>query len=267
MKYSYEELRATAMAVLGGRIKARSGFEPSQKESLKVAVFEHLSPGYNSYDARYSSEGAAEDMLFDEVFWDLFRQGIITPGMDRANRDFPFFRLTAFGQRIVAQGDAYFFHDVSSYERTLKREIPDIDDVTLLYAKEAMQAYLSGCLISGTVMIGVAVEGAFLSMLDAIEGNPKWSSTFKKALTERQMLPKLAAFLGAVEPHVKALPPALKENLSTNFVGIVSMIRNYRNESGHPSGKVLPREECFILLRLFIPCAKEIFGLKEFFGQ
>ncbi len=59
--------------------------------------------------------------------------------------------------RIIANQDTYFFHDVSTYEQLIRKEIPSIDDVTLLYLKEAMQAFRVGCLLSATVMLGVAI--------------------------------------------------------------------------------------------------------------
>ena len=71
-----------------------------------------------------------------EVFWDLFRQGIITLGLDDSNREFPFFRVSQLGKQIAESQSVYFFHDVSSYEQAISSEVPNLTVVTLLYLKE-----------------------------------------------------------------------------------------------------------------------------------
>lgn len=270
MSHSYEEIRAVAIDLLCGRAQGQLG--NTQFESFKAnigTVLAERSQGQQS--ARYSSHGHGDELSFeddqlaDEVFWDLFRQGIITLGLNRSNQGFPWFRLSSFGKKVIEQSEPYFFHDLSSYEAAIRRVVPKIEDTTLLYVKEAMQAYMSGCLLSATVMIGVATEGAFLRLLDTIEQHSTWNPIFKNASEQRTVLQKLNKFRALADQHLmKQLPGDLKENFNTDFEGVVSMIRNARNESGHPSGKVIPREECFVLLRLFIPCCKKIYDLIAF---
>ena len=105
---------------------------------------------------------------FLEVFWELFRQGIITLGMNNANREFPFCRLSRLGKRLVDNQDTYYFHDVSTYSELLQKQIPSIHPVTLLYLKEALQSFRSGCILSSSVMLGVAAEHTFELLLDAV---------------------------------------------------------------------------------------------------
>ena len=271
MSHSYEEIRAVAIDLLCGR--ARGRYDNEQFESFKAnigTVLAERSQGQTgAMHAGYGNRDELsfeDDQLADEVFWDLFRQGIITLGLDRSSQGFPWFRVSSFGKKVLEQNEPYFFHDVSSYEDAIRKAVPAIDETIMLYAKEAKQAYLSGCLLSATVMIGVATEGAFLKMLDAIEQNSTWSPTFKNVFNERTVLPKLNKFQALAEQHLmKLLPSDLKENFSTDFLGVLNMIRNARNESGHPSGKIISRDECFVLLRLFIPYGKKIYDLRAFF--
>ena len=79
--------------------------------------------------------------IFLEFFWDLFRQGIITLAQSDSNPDFPFFRVSSFGKKLIANQELYFFHDVSTYEKVIREQIPDIGDTTLIYLKEAMQTF------------------------------------------------------------------------------------------------------------------------------
>ena len=107
----------------------------------------------------------------------MFRQGIITLGLNDSNPEFPWFHLTALGERVVAGEDAYFVHDVSGYEKRIVKEIPKIDSVTLLYLKEALQTFRAGCVLSATVMLGVATEHTFLLLIEAIERNTSHKAT------------------------------------------------------------------------------------------
>src|SRR5262249_44325080 len=146
-----------------------------------------------------------------EVFWDLFRQGVTTLGFNSSNKEFPFFRLSHFGKRILANQQVYFFHDVSTYEALIVSEIPKIDATTLLYLKEAMQAFRAGCILSSSVMLGVAAEHTFLTLLDTIDNNPKHQSTYAPVQKERSVLQKINKFRATLEKNLASLPPATRE--------------------------------------------------------
>lgn len=272
MEHSYEEIRGAALDILAGREK--TAYEPSQYESLSMGTAEvlarrklgpegvrekMLSGGYKPYLAGDDAE------IFMEVFWDLFRQGIITIGYNDSNREFPFFRVSRFGSRLIQNQNVYFFHDVSTYENLILKDIPKIDQVTLIYLKEAMQAFRSGCILSSTVMLGVATEHTFLRLLEQLETSPTHSKTFKNVFSERTILQKVNKFKKALDQHIKTFPTELKEDLDTHFLGIQSVIRTYRNQSGHPTGKIIDREQAYILLHLFIPYCRKIYALIEHF--
>jgi hypothetical protein len=72
-------------------------------------------------------------------------------------------------------------------------------------------------------------------------------------------------FKQKLDEKKQILSKEMKEDLDTNLDMIVALIRNYRNESGHPNGKVLSREQCYVNLQLFIPCCKKIYDLMNFF--
>ncbi len=263
--HTYEEIRQCVLDVLAGR--ESGSYDPSQYLNLQVTVAEVFlrreNPGRKpvgeSKLSRYDRE------LFLEVFWDLFRQGIITLGLNDSNPNFPFFRVSANGKKILEGQEPYFFHDLSTYEKVIKENISNVDEITLIYLKESMQAFLSGCLLSSAVMLGVATEHSFLKLLDIIERNPDYVEMFKNAFTQRTILQKFNKFRNILDQIFGILPADVKEDLDTNLSGILSMIRNFRNESGHPSGKIIGREQCYILLHLFIPCCRKIYELIEYF--
>lgn len=269
MPHSYEELRTAALDILSGREAIRH--EPSQYENLKLGIGEvfarredRIQPGHHG--APYPLDRADDD-IFLELFWDLFRQGIITLGLNDANRQFPWFRVTRLGKQIADSQSVYFFHDVSSYEQIIRTEVPTINDVTLLYLKEAMQAFRSGCILSSTVMLGVATEHTFQLLLETIENNKAHEPTYSSVFRERTILQKVNKFKNILDQNLKGLPAELKEDLDTHFAGILSVIRNFRNQSGHPTGKIMDREQTFVLLQLFVPYCKKLYQMNDYFKR
>jgi hypothetical protein len=265
MDHSYEEIRNVALDLLAGREKA--AYDLSQYENLKIgvaSVFLNREMGSIHHNPNLS---AGDSETFLEVFWGLFRDAVITLGLNDSNREFPFFRVSDFGKRLLNGGQAYFFHDVSSYERVTRTEIPNIDDVTLLYLKEAMQAFRAGCILSSSVMLGVATEHTFLLLLEEISKNPSQSQVFANVDQERTILSKVNKFKNILDQQLKSLPPEIKEDIDTNFAGILSIIRNFRNQSGHPTGHIIDREQCYILLQLFVSYCKKMYQLMAYYSS
>lgn len=272
MDHSFEEIRSAAIDALAGR-EGAPGY-PEQYASLMKAIAEVFERREGTRPATGGQRTTAfahglsphDRDLFLEVFWSFFREGIITLGVNDANRELPFFRVTEFGRRIADHEAAYFFHDVSSYEGQLRENIPDIDDTTVIYLKEAMQSFHVGCVLAATVMLGVATEHTFLFLLDKIAGNAKHSATFAKVNGERTILQKVNKFKNILDQQSKGLPGKIKEDLDTHFAGIQSIIRTFRNQSGHPTGKIVDREQAYVLLNLFIPYCKKMYQLMVHFG-
>ena len=266
MNHSYEEIRDVILDLLSGREKPQD--ELSQYESLARSVAEVFQRRENIQQAnRHSSPmlTVQDKELTRDVFWDLFRQGIITLGLNDSNQKYPFFRISHYGKKILAAKETYFFYDVSTYEQAIKREVPEINEVTLIYLKEAMQAFRAGCLLSSSVMLGVATEHTFLLLMEILELNPAYKLIATTVNKEKTILRKINKFKNKLDQQIKTLPPAIREDLDTYFAGILSVIRNYRNQSGHPTGKIIDREQMYVLLNLFISYYKKMYQLMDYF--
>jgi hypothetical protein len=267
MEHSYEEIRKIALDILAEREKL--SYNPYQYEQLRNGVGSILKERETGQRPAVFIMSPEDSEIFLEVFWDLFRQGIITLGFNNSNREFPFFRVSAHGKRIIENQDVYFFHDVSSYEIMITENIPNIDETTLIYLKETMQSFLCGCVLSSSVMLGVATEHTFLKLLETIEQNSTYSATFQKVFEQRTLLQKLNKFRKKLDEEISTkriqLSSEIKEDLETNFLGIMAIIRNFRNESGHPTGNIISREQCYVNLNLFVPYCKKLYQLMDFF--
>ncbi|HKV94962.1 MAG TPA: hypothetical protein VJW20_20620 [Candidatus Angelobacter sp.] len=265
MNHSFEEIRSVALDLLAGRESASHPLDQYERLLLAVSDVFQRREGRPARFQHFSTAQAAlsnqDREIFLEVFWTLFREGIITLGLDDANRAFPWFRITTFGQRLIAHQQAYFFHDVSSYESLIKSEVPQIDSVTLLYLKEAMQSFRTGCVLASTVMLGVATEHTFLLLVDKIEQNATHAPIFASVGQQRTILQKVNKFRNILDQQTKSLPSEINEDIDTHFTGILSIIRTFRNQSGHPTGKIIDREQAYVLLQLFIPYCKKMYQL------
>ena len=268
MDHSYEEIRNVVIDIVAEREKVAN--YPNQYSWLPGGVAEvfqrregssstpsllHQGPQLSHIDRE----------LLREVFWDLFRQGIITLGSDEANPQFPWFKVSHFGKKILANQNVYLFHDLESYTKLIQSNVPNINDITMLYLQEAMQSFRSGCMLAATVMLGVASEHSFLLLIEAAENSPKYGCHFGNVSKERTILQKFRKFRAAFEKNVLAdLPGDIRENLDIEFDGILSVIRTFRNDSGHPSGKILEREQTYVLLQMFVPYCRKIYQLMDF---
>jgi len=264
MPHSYEEIRDIALDALAGR--EETPYQLTQYNNLQSAVAHILARrGGQTTEFQRVALDRADAEVFLEVFWELFRQGIITLGLNDANREFPHFRVSSFGRRLLDTKHAYFFHDVSSYAAQIQSAVPQIHPVTLLYLQEAMQAFRSSCLLSATVMVGVAAEHTFLLMLETLEANPAKSGPYTNVFSQRTTLQKINKFKGVLDQNAAALPPEIKEDLETHFLGILSTVRTSRNQAGHPTGQIPSREDVYVLLQLFIPFCKKLYQLRDYF--
>ena len=266
MSHSYEEIRDASFGVLSKDTRPTS---LKQYNDLKIKVGKVLDeydgttqkpPSPYPADTALSKE---DSEILREVFWDLFRQGIVTLGIDESNKSFPFFRVTSWGKKAVSENDCYFITDTTIFQKRIREEIPNIDDISILYLKESFQAFRSGCLISSTVMLGVAAEHIFQLLLDQLESNTMQATKFKNVFKERAILGRINKFKAIITPDKGSFPQNVRESFDTQFLGIQSMIRIYRNESGHPTGKVIDREQAFVNLRLFIPFGKMVHSLMD----
>jgi hypothetical protein len=198
-----------------------------------------------------------------EVFWDLFRQGVITLGKDARNPGWPWFRLSRFGENIKNQA-AFRFHDTSSYIAMIKAYDPDISAAGVLYLEEAAASFYAECLLSASVMLGVAAEAEFLRVLHVATSSSQWGSIFASVAKAPFIRGKIQQFQAAIAPHRKNLPHELIEDLDTNLSMIQSVLRIARNDAGHPSGRpALTREQVYVNMQLFGPFARQLAGLRN----
>ncbi len=208
MSHNYEELRQTAVDVLLNRSPAVQPYPPNQFGHLVICVayaLNNVLRGQNPYPQPTLQN---DDLtLLGEVFWDLFRDGIITLGVDGGNERYPFFRLTRFAAERLAGTPPYHFHDVQTYEKVIRENVSAIDDVAMRYLGEAMRAFSANCMLAAAVMLGVATEHVFLLVVESADASQKFKANFAPVSKERTILQRVIKFKRLVEQHIGDFRP------------------------------------------------------------
>ena len=222
--HSYEEIRNVIVDILLG------------KEQLHYPTnqFSSLVSGVNEVFARRAGQAGPvgqlpsnpqDAELVRDVFWDLFRQGTITLGLNNSNPMWPFFRLSYHGQRTLASQSPWRFHDTSSYLELIRREVPDISEQANAYLDEAVGAFYADCLLASSVMLGVAAEAEFLRLLDVAVNRPTVGNKFRPAMKKKFIRQKITKFLPTLTAIAPSLDRQATEDLDTNFAPIQSVLR------------------------------------------
>lgn len=103
MDHTYEEVRLVVIDLLATRERSlHMADETRQYNTLRTAVADVLEHREDrSPDDRHHRPAlsANDRAVFHEVFWDLFRHGIITPGINDANLEFPHFASPISGEK------------------------------------------------------------------------------------------------------------------------------------------------------------------------
>ena len=177
--------------------------------------------------------------------------------------------LSEKGRHVVESGDEFSPYDPDGYLDELKKRIPELDDTVILYASESLLAFNADCYISTMVMLGVASEKAFLLLAEAFAAwLPVGQSSKLLSIIQdpkQNVIAKFVEFRKRIEPCKPDLPSEFADNMALTLDSVFDLIRVYRNESGHPTGKRLDKRDAFITLQMFAAYLQKIFGLIAFF--
>ena len=211
-----------------------------------------------------------DETIIMEAIWGLIIQGVLVPGKDDPNPNLPFLRLTDYGRKCI-EADRLLPHDPDGFLVEFQKEVPSADTVIVEYLTESLQCFLRGLNRAAAVMLGGASEKAVLLMFGALGSaisdpskKNKYDSQMDKAGT---VFRRYEVFEKWFAPVLPTLPKELKDNLDSLMRGVFDLVRNSRNDAGHPSSGVLvDRDTVYSHLRLFVPYCKRIYGLIEWFS-
>jgi hypothetical protein len=212
---------------------------------------------------------AGDQSLLLEVIWSLIVQGILVPGLDDSNQGWPFLRLTEYGKRCVAE-DRILPHDPDGYLREFQNAIPNADPTIIEYLTESLQCFIHGLHRAAAVMLGGASEQAMLLLIESYGNSIADNSNkqrFESAVEKAQSIYRKYELFDQPFAAIKNLmPKKLTNNVDSLLRGVFDLIRNSRNDAGHPaSGTLVDRDVVYSHLRLFIPYCQRIYELIGWF--
>jgi hypothetical protein len=175
------------------------------------------------------------------------------------------------GNQVLNNSDDFNPYDPDEYISRLKIRVPKIDETVLFYTSESLRAFNAECYLSTMVMLGVASEKAFLLMAESFA---LWLPTNKSdhlldtlKNSKQNMIAKFSEFRKRIEPCKPKLPAEFADNMALTLDSVLDLIRIYRNESGHPTGKITQKDDAFVMLQMFATYLKKLFSLIDYFSS
>jgi len=201
-----------------------------------------------------------------EIVWDLIIQRVLTPGyVDDPHSSWPWIRLTEYGRASLKERE-FLPHDSEGYLRTLSATISSVDPLILRYMDEALECFRVGCYLATSVMTGAASERVFDLLLEAMGGtfrNTSKRTEFLKDTKSNFVSVRKKAFDNQINRLRGQLPEVVQRSLDTTINSIFSLLKDYRDDSGHPTGRVVARDEAHANLKLFAVYCTNSYILKR----
>ena len=210
-----------------------------------------------------------------EAVWELVRFGILIPsGVETDDaymkQHVNAFYFTEYGRNTILEDGGPIPSDPTGFLSRIKNDIPNIDDVIYIYTEESIYGYNNERLLSATITIGAASEKALLLLIEAYTSylpTEKEQNSFIKKTNGRVIKKQFEEFVKSFEAHKSTMDKNVVDGTGIVISGIFELLRNCRNDAGHPTGKRLNKEEVFILLRLFVSYINKIYDMINYFNN
>ncbi len=203
-------------------------------------------PGFIQFAAQHGvSIAYTDDFMIREALWDLISQGIVMLGSTNQGTGAPHVTITRRGVKYIEAGTTI---PIDSEGFLNSMSLDDKDEIIKLYTEEAVSSFSSKNYLASAVMVGGAAE-RLIEILTS-EFAEKLSPTLKaqyekKVLSQEKIKTIFDAFLIFLDTNgiKKKISRVEKETLEGVFPAIVQIIRITRNETGHPTGRIIDRDE------------------------
>lgn len=203
-----------------------------------------------------------------EAVWALVGQGLACIDYSQPSAENWALYLTEAGS-AAARDEEATPDDPGGYLHRLRSDIPDMSAIVRAYAEEALGAYNARLYRSSVVMLGVASEAAILeAAISLASGMPDAESRrFLETVNSRKQnfVAKFTAFQEKLRSRRNGLPGELADGLELTIHAVADLLRAYRNDVGHPTGRSVSRDDTSLHLRMFVLYARKLYALKSHF--
>jgi len=187
-----------------------------------------------------------------DLVWEYMRLGLIAPGSSLDQPMLPSAHLTRRGWKFL-KGEEFNPYDSDGYLKKLKAKVPSASEIVCIYVLQATKALQAPAYLAATVMIGAASEAAIWELAHAVDeylDGDVSQSTYRKHVFPGRVSPaqlnKWTPIKTVFEKVIAIVDKAitnkwLDRNLPEGTEVILNstfwLIRNDRNEAGHPQGR------------------------------
>jgi len=226
-------------------------------------------PDFNQY-YRDRKLAPVDELNINQIIWDLIIGRIVNIGRDQSNKDWPWLRLTEFGENVVADSGAIY--DPEGYGALLDSISPKFSSIIKQYSMEALYCYMQRLYFATAVMIGAAAEAAVLLLAQnviASETDPKEKKKMEEILA-RRTLPSL---FEKIRNHIQslidegALPYLVHQGWTEHLLSLFEMIRVQRNDAVHPAVGSVNKEKIFLSIHTLPEALRLVYRLIQWFEQ
>ena len=206
----------------------------------------------------------ADKRLFFELVWELISTGVLVPYGDSSNTEWPQVSLTTEGLAYAETGEPSPA-DPDGFLRHVEAAFPGLPSTVSLYLREAIAAFNRRLYLATSVMLGVAAEGLLLKLADAVRDSHAQTAAgaawHASNIDAQPALRQYRGISGKLQAVAGDMPHDLREVFDSHFRSIRGLIREQRNEAGHPTGNEPDRQGVLPSLYLFAPYAGLTAGL------
>ncbi len=206
-----------------------------------------------------------------EVIWEFISTGVLVPfGGRGGGEEWPWLSLTTEAEATADLSEPVP-SDPDGFLQHVDNAFPGLPDTVSLYLREAVLAFNRRLYVAASVMLGVAAEGLLLELASAIRASHSDDTAgrewYSGKIEKQFALGQYRAIVEKLEPIESDLPRELRERFDSHFRSIRALIREQRNEDGHPTGNARGRDDLLPSLHLFAPYARLVAGLIAWLGD
>lgn len=214
------------------------------------------------------SEDEGEDLL--DIVNSLILEGILRWGYNFGNAGPPFMGLTKYG-RTVLQSEEPIPNDPYGYLQKLEQKIPNIDENVRMYLEESLLTFQKNTFMASAIMLGVAAEGVFNILYDSLIDSVT-STKIKDELQKIRDSAKTKRRIDLLRETILVkckdkIPRKLTDDFESKTDPLFNLIRQIRNDVGHPTGITVDRMTMFVNLQLFVPYCETSYTWVDFLNK
>ena len=227
----------------------RNGVDDKVKRSRGIEIGTHPS----------NSLTDQEHELINQICWDLIIQRVLTI----TSQGLPWITITEYGKEVVSS-ESPIPYDRDNYLQNIYAKASNLDTIARSYLEESLTCLHGGAYRGGAVMLGVVSEQLFIVLVKSFQENKNLSH---QIVTDRyKPFSQIRdSFMRKFTPLKNELPEDLRQDLEIILEGIYLLIKNTRDDSGHPTNVVVTRDQLFSYFAIFPMYAERISKIIDFY--